>query len=116
MALNFCFPKQKKLRSHGLDPNLIEGFIIGEIESQPEVSLLLLELLIDRDRIQKSGATHVVSRKKAISDRLVNYLIVSALDGMSWTDQMLISRELIVLIKHQLGSPTSEYEIDEERR
>jgi hypothetical protein len=83
------------------------------------MSLLLLERVIERDNIQRSGETHVVSRKKAISDTLVNYLIGTALDWMSWNDELEISRELIVLIKHQLGTLSSQYEIEqvrEERR
>jgi hypothetical protein len=114
--MEFLFSQAEELRSYGLDPNIIEGLIVGDSESQAEASLRLLELLINRSMMEKSGATHVVSRKKGISDRLVNYLIVSALDGMSWMNQMRISRELIVLIRHQLGSPNSEYEIDEERK
>jgi hypothetical protein len=94
--MEFLFSQAEELRSYGLDPNIIEGLIVGDSESQAEASLRLLELLINRSMMEKSGATHVVSRKKGISDRLVNYLIVSALDGMSWMNQMRISRELIV--------------------
>ena len=75
-------------------------------------SLLLLEMIVERNNIEKSGETHVVSRKTAVSDSLINYLIAATLDGMSWNDELEISRELIVLIKHQLGALNSKVETE----
>lgn len=115
-GIEFLYSQEEELRSHGLDPETVEGFLYADMKAQAELSLCLLEKLIERKKIQKSGETHIVSRKKAISDTLVNYLIASALDGLSWSDNLKISRELIVLIKYQLGSPTSQYEIEEEKR
>lgn len=83
---------------------------------QAEVSLRLLEMILERDKLQKSGSTHVVSRGKSISDSLVNYLIALALDALSWNDELEITRELIVLIKHQLGTLNSQYEAELETR
>jgi hypothetical protein len=114
-GIEFLFSHENELRSHGLDPLLIVGLSDADTEAQAEVSLRLLEMLIERDKLQKSGATHVVSRKKAINDGLINYLIATSLDGMSWNDELTISRELIVLIKRQLGTLNSQYEAELEK-
>jgi hypothetical protein len=42
-------------------------------------------------------------------------MIGCALDGMSWSDNLEIIRELIVLIKQQLRTLNSQYEIEQER-
>jgi len=83
--------------------------------AQAEISPLLLQKLVERDDLCKSGETHIVSRKKVVSDTLINYMIGCALDGMSWSDNLEIIRELIVLIKQQLRTLNSQYEIEQER-
>ena len=88
----------------------------ADLDAQATLSLKLLELLIQRKEKKNSGATHIVSRKEAISDTLVNYLIAVSLDALSWNEEMEISRELIVLIKHQLGSISSTYELELDKR
>ena len=115
-GLEFLSAQEKDLRSHGLDPDVVIRLFDADLGAQAEISLLLLQKIIERDNLHKSGETHIVSRKKVVSDTLINYLIGCALDGVSWADDNLeITRELIVLIKQQLGTLTSQYEIEQER-
>jgi hypothetical protein len=114
-GVEFLSAQEKDLRSQGLDPDVVIRLFDADLGAQAEISLLLLQKIIERDNLHKSGETHIVSRKKVVSDTLSNYLIGCALDGMSWTDNLEVTRELIVLIKQQLGTLTSQYEIDQER-
>jgi hypothetical protein len=114
-GIEFLFSQESELLSHGIKPRLFTGVLDANPVDHAEFSLVLLELIIKRNEEEKKG-THIVSRKKAISDTLVNYLIAEALDSLSWNDSMEISRELIVLIKHQLGCNTSHYEAEENKK
>jgi len=115
-GIEFVFNFENDLREHGFDPGLICGLLDADPEVQAEISLQLLEMLLERAKLEKSGATHVVSRGKSISDSLVNYLIGCGLDALSWNDDLRITRELIVLIQHQLGVLNSKYEDELETR
>ena len=72
-----------------------------------ELSLRLLELIIERKNAIMSGKTHLVSRKLAIGDELVAFLINLMLDALDWNDELFIPRDLIVLIRHQTGGGTT---------
>jgi hypothetical protein len=115
-GIEFLFAYETELRSVGIEPREVTGVLDADPEAHAALSLKLLGLLIDRREEQKTGGTHLVSRKKVVSDTLVNYLIGAALDSLSWNDELEISRELIVLIKHQLGCVSSHYETGEEKR
>jgi hypothetical protein len=114
-GVEFLSAREDDLRSQGLDPDVVIRLFDADLGAQAEISLLLLQKVIERDNLHKLGETHIVSRKKVVSDTLINYLIGCGLDGMSWTDNLEITRELIVLIKRQLGTLTSQYEIQQER-
>lgn len=75
------------------DPNSISKY-----------SLHLLKMLSNKQQTEQEGATHLVSRGLAVSDSFVNHLIVVMLDALSWNDELHVPRELIVLIRHQLGA------------
>ena len=115
-GLDFVFAYEDELKSNGIEPKLFTKALDADLEAQAELALDVMVHLISRNETEKTGAPHLVSRKKAISDAFVNYLIGVALDALSWTDQLTITRELIVLIKHQLGALTSHYIDDLEIR
>lgn len=115
-GIEFLFSQEKQLISYGISPRTVARVLDADLDAQADLSLKLLEQVIERKEKEKSGETHIVSRKHAISDTFVNYLITEALDALSWNDELEISRELIVLIKHQLGSISSQYEAEVERR
>jgi hypothetical protein len=114
-GIEFLFSRENELRLQGIDPGLVASVLDADIDAQSELSLVLIELLIARSKKEAAGETHIVSRNKAISDKLVNYLIATALDSLDWNHELVISRELIVLIKHQLGIISSQYEVEESR-
>jgi hypothetical protein len=74
-GIKFLFSQEKELLSYGINARTVTGVLDADPDAHAELSLKLLELLIKRQKIEKSGATHIVSRKKAISDTFVNYLI-----------------------------------------
>ena len=76
-GLEFLSAQEKDLRTQGLDPDVV----IRLFEAQAEISLVLLQKIIERDSLHKAGEAHIVSRKKVVSDTLINYLIGCALDG-----------------------------------
>jgi hypothetical protein len=76
----------------------------GECAAISELSLRLMELLVERERVQKSGKPHAVSRGEVISDVFVNALISYMLAGLASTKHFHINPDLMMLITHQLSS------------
>jgi hypothetical protein len=89
-GIDFLFHAEQELLSYRISQRTITGILDADVVSQAKLSLQLLELLIERQEKYKYGATHAVSRKEAISDTLVNYLIACSLDALSWNDEMEI--------------------------
>jgi hypothetical protein len=85
-GIEFLFSLEQELRLHGIDPYLVVGAMDADLAAQAELSLLLLELIIERQNKEKDGETHIVSRGKAISDALINYLIRACLDALESRD------------------------------
>src|SRR5262249_5432476 len=75
----------------------------GECAAISEVSLRLMELLLERERVQKSRKPHAVSRGEVISDVFVNTLIADMLAGLVWVN-FHINPDLAMLITYQLSS------------
>lgn len=101
------------LENIGIPPLIVLEMLETKKAAVSELSLLLMEKLIERDRKEKSGEAHLVSRGVAISDSLVNYLISMMLDVCEWKGDLEIPRDLIVLIRHQIGGELSS---DQEKR
>jgi hypothetical protein len=112
-GIDWLFGNEGVLKQFHISPNLIASALDADEDAISELSLLLLERIIERKKTQKSGKTHAVSRKLAIGDELVNFLINLMLDSLDWNDRLLIPRDLIVLIRHQTGGGRS---IDWDRR
>jgi len=115
-GLEFFFLHEDELRLHGIDPYLVVGAMDADLAAQAELSLVLLELIIERQKKEKEGETHIVRCGNAISDALINYLIGTCLDALDWNHEMEISRELIVLLKHQIGVVGSDYDSQLKKR
>ncbi|MEM5516326.1 hypothetical protein WNY37_05145 [Henriciella sp. AS95] len=95
------------LEQFDIDPQIMAGALDADPACISEVSLRLLERLIERRSLESRGQTHVQSRKLAIGDSLINYLASMMLDALDYNDELYIPRDLIVLIKHQMGADTS---------
>ncbi len=114
-GIEFVFAMADELLLYGIEPSVVEAAMEADKAAQAELSLVLLELIIDRQKRKKSGETHIVSRNKVISDTLVNYLIAACLEAVDW-NPLEISPDLVVLIKQQLGPICSRYELEEKKR
>jgi len=110
-GLEFVFAQEDQLRSAGVDADTVVAALDGGDREQSRLALCLLEKLIERNALKNSGASHIVSRKKGISDALVNYLVALMLDASDWNDDRHVCPDLMVLIKHQLLGSESEHEV-----
>jgi hypothetical protein len=113
-ALEWVWGNEEILKQFGIDPYMVSGALDADPSDISELSLQLLELIIERKKLEKAGKTHVVSRGVAISDTLVNYLINMMLDALDWNDDLFIPRDLIVLIRHQTGGAATDWDRVEE--
>jgi hypothetical protein len=101
---------QHILARYGIDPQLVAGMMDADPGAMSEISLQLMEKLIEARKLKKSGETHSVRRGLAIPDKLVDWIITCSLDSLSWNDNLYIPRDLIVLVRERLGGPNPEYE------
>jgi hypothetical protein len=113
-GLDWLFGNEEALRQFGINPHMVAGALDADPNDLSELSLRLLELNIERKKLEKAGKTHLVSRGLAIGDNTVNYLINVMLGALDWNDDLLIPRDLIVLILYQLGGATSDWEREQE--
>jgi hypothetical protein len=92
------------LKKHEIDPQLVAGVLDASEPKIDELSLLLMERLVARGKLPKNVPGHIEKRRQAISDPLVDYLIVIMLDAMEWnkTHPIVIPSSLIVLIRDRL--------------
>lgn len=106
-SLDWVFPNEKRLKAFGISVEDVVGSLDADEACASRLSLRLIELIVERRAREKSGETHLIGRGEVISDSLLNYLIAMMLDALDWNDSMIIPRDLIVLVKHQLGADTS---------
>ena len=105
--MDWLLSNAEVLESFGIEPQDMAGALDANLTKVSRVSLRLLECLIERRAMLAEGRTHLQSRGEVIGDSLVNYIISMMLDAMDWTDRLELPRDLIVLIKHQLGADVS---------
>ncbi len=106
-GLDWVMSNDERLQALGIDTKDVVGCLDADEASASRLSLRLIELIVERHARENAGETHLIGRGEAISDSLINYLIAMMLDALDWNDNMTISRDLIVLIKHQLGAEVS---------
>lgn len=103
------FYLEPELGKYGFDPALVAGAMDADPDAISELSLQLMEKMIGAKELAKSGQTHLARRGLAVPDKLINWLIACMLDALSWTDELYIPRDLIVLIRERLGGSNPEY-------
>jgi hypothetical protein len=101
-GIDWLFANEQLVKAEGIDPQIVAGALDADHQSISKLSLSLLQRLLDREKLEQAGKTHIASRGEGISDVLVNYLIAMMLDALSWTNELEIPRDLIVLARHQL--------------
>lgn len=108
-GLDTLFQIEPELRKYGFDPADIAGILDANPDAISKVALQCMEKLIVAKELVAKGETHLVGRGMALPPSLVDWIIVVALDGMSWTDQLEIPRDLMVLIQNRLGGVRGKY-------
>jgi hypothetical protein len=106
-SLDWVMSNDERLQELGIPTRDVVRSLDADEAAASRLSLRLIELLVERRARESSGETHLVGRGEAVSDSLINYLIAMMLDALDWNDNMTIPRDLIVLIKHQLGADVS---------
>lgn len=106
-SIDWLFANEDILKRFGINPQTMAGALDADPACISEISLQLMERLIEREAMVSAGETQVQSRGRAIGDSLVNYLIAMMLDSLDWNDEMHIPRDLMVLIKHQIRADVS---------
>jgi hypothetical protein len=101
---------EPELKKFGFDPLLVASVMDANPKAISELSLQLLEKMVEAKELSKNGKTHLARRGLAVPDKLSNCLIACMLDAMSWNGDLYFPRELIVLIRERLGSSNPEYE------
>lgn len=109
-GIDQLFYMEAELRRYGIDPLLLAAALDADERSIQELSLQLLEKMIAARKLAQAGETHLIRRGLAVPDKLIDWIITCSLDAMSWTDNLEISRDLIVLIRERLGGSNPEYE------
>jgi hypothetical protein len=103
------FYMRDELERYDIDPDLLGGVLDADPEAIGEVSLRLMERMIEARALERAGETHLVRRGRAVPDKLIDWIICCALDALSWNDELTIPRDLIVLIRERLGGPNPQY-------
>ena len=102
-GIEWLFNAGTELEQWKIPEELVAGALDADEASICELSLVLLECLVQRREIENSDKPHaVVVRGKAISDSLVNFLIAMMLDALSWNSNLILPRDLAILIRYQL--------------
>jgi hypothetical protein len=98
------------LKGHGINPASMAAVLDADPDAISELSLFFMKAIVVSRAKRKAGETHTSRRGVTIPDKLIDWFITTALDAMSWTDDLEINRDLIVLIRERLGGALPEYE------
>ena len=94
---------ENEFRKQGVDPELVAGSLDADEPSIDALCLRLMERMVEREKISKDEPGHMQKRRAAITDTMVNYLIVTILESLDWNEQEVrIPASLVMLIRHQL--------------
>src|SRR5664279_2824002 len=68
------FAMEPELRRYGFDPLLVASIMDADPEAINEISLQLMERIIEARKLSKTGKTHLVRRGLAVPDKLINWI------------------------------------------
>src|SRR5690554_2129937 len=83
-GLDQLFFMEPELRKHGFDPALVAGVLDADPEAISELSLQIMERMIEARNLTRAGQTHLGRRGLAVPDKLIKWLIGCMLDALSW--------------------------------
>lgn len=97
------FALEDEFRQQGIDPELVEACWQSDEPSIDALCLHLIKKLVERDQISNKESGHLQKRRSAISDPLVNYLIVTILESIDWCEcEVRVPASFVVLVRNQL--------------
>ncbi len=104
-AMDAVFVLEDEFKKQGIDQYLVASCLEADEPSIDALCLQLLEKIVEREKISKDEPGHIQKHCAAISDAMVNYLIVTILEACDWNDlEVRVPASLVVLIRHQLTS------------
>src|SRR5262249_28782909 len=96
---------------NGLDPWRVYSAFTGYEPSIDCLCLQLMELLVARDKLPKSGPEYINKRRNSISDTTINYIASTMLKAYyDRGGNAKLPGALVVLLRHQLCGPNSDLE------
>jgi hypothetical protein len=102
-GIDSLFALESELKKVGVNPDLVAAALDADEPSIDTLCLHLLELLIARSKLPKTGPGHIAMRRSAISDTTVNYLISTMLESFDRNEDIFrIPASFVVLVRHQL--------------
>lgn len=104
------FYMRDELARYGIDPELLGGILDADQDAISEIALRVMEKIVEAQAIADDGETHLIRRGLAIPEKLIDWIICCSLDALSWTDDLTIPRDLIVLVRERLGGSNLHYE------
>ena len=105
-GIDSLFALESELKRVGVNPDLVAAALDADEPSTDTLCLHLLELLIARSKLPKTGPGHIAMRRSAISDTTVNYLISTMLESLDWHEETFrIPASFVVLVRYQLCGP-----------
>jgi len=109
------FYMREELARYGIDPELLGGILDADQDRISEMALRLMEKIIEA-RDCRRRETHLIRRGLAIPEKLIDWIICCSLDALSWNDDLMTPRDLIVLVRERLGGSNLHYEKEGEIR
>lgn len=115
-SFDSMFYMREELARYGIDPDLLGGILDADQDAISEMALRLMEKVIEARAIAADGESHLIRRGLAIPEKLIDWIICCSLDALSWNDDLMIPRDLIVLVRERLGGSNLHYEKEGEIR
>jgi len=110
-GIDQLFYMESELARYGISADEFVSVFDCDDATISRFSLFFMEKIVEARKLLKAGETHLVRRGLAVPDKLIDWFITCSLDAMSWSDQLEMNRDLIVLIRERLGGPFPEYEV-----
>ena len=73
-------------------------------------------MLLRRRQLESQGETQLQARKEAISDSLIDYLVITTLEAMKWNGEEFVPGSLVILLRERLLGPNPAYHKAHEKR
>ena len=93
---------QSEFEAHGISVEQMVAVLDADQSAISQVSLRLIDVLIQHEELSRRGETHLVRRDKVMPLKLVDWIIAISLEALSWTNSMEMNRDLLVLVNARL--------------